>query len=124
MSERWTTHNEEVAADIDAHIVQLADLIPEAGPKGIDSNAWVEPTTWEEAEALIRNTRRALAFNLLNLETHEHWLDDCGDDTQMLTDAWAAFRRAYFDNDADPEASLAAMKVAVRELNDLYGLED
>ena len=53
----------------------------------------------EEAMQFLRTARQGLADTLLGQNTHEHMLDDCGDDLNHATELWNVCWEAYWPND-------------------------
>ncbi len=121
--ETWSTHDEAVNAEIASITKRLVELL-DVAPGGADAGVPARARNIDEATTIIITARRQLLLDLLHLETHEHWLDDCGDDTQAATDRWGRMFWAYFDNDADPEATVMAVNEQLDDFAKEYGMEE
>ena len=75
---------------------ELARVFPDPPRLSPDDIANLTP---EQAQLIYRATRRALLFQLLAQETHEHVLDDCGDYLVAALDNFHKLHMQLWGND-------------------------
>lgn len=121
--ETWSTHEKPVIDEL-ISIRQRLETILGVSPGGADM--LIPPTVhnYDEAVEVILIARRRLLLNLLLLETHEHWLDDCGDDVAATTELWEMMRQTYFYTDGDPVGTTQAVNEALASFRKDYGFDE
>lgn len=105
---QWSDYNEPTQRSIMAIDQRLGEILTR--PPTFDSLDQIDNLDHETAKKVIQAARRKLLFQLLSMETHEHWFDDCGDDLQIATENWAYLHDLYFGSDGDPETVIQGVK--------------
>jgi len=95
----WTSHDEPTFNRIRELTEELGSLLDGAFGVTADASHPLRVETEEEAETFFLTARRGLVMTLLAQETHDHRLDDCGDDVNHASELWDAVWNAYFVND-------------------------
>lgn len=111
--ENWTSHTPQEADQLGQIGIQLKELVK-------DNPEFNRVSTADEARLVIRAARRELMLTLLAQETHEHWLDDCGDDLVRTTETWAKLFDLYWSNDG--EIDVEKFNAAMEELKEGWGV--
>lgn len=106
----WTTHDEKTSQKL-LGIEQEIQEILEFPPTTFKTEKDIDNLTVEQAEMVIREARRMMLKQALYQETHEHWLDDCGDYLEAATYNWnALYQDVFFMNDGQEEAVIDGVK--------------
>ena len=101
------------------HERELAKLIPDPVKLTLQQ---VDVLTEEQALEVLHAARRAMLFQGLMQETHDHLGDDCGDYLEAATSNWNTLWEAFFNSDGAD--IVEAVKLFLRETPDGWGGSD
>ena len=105
----WSTHSAEEDNQIEALTNQLGSLLDKP-PLVFSDQDEVKDLNYIQAVEIVRYARRVLVLQLLSQETHEHWLDDCGDYLIAATENWYTLFTEVWGADLDEAETVRIVK--------------